>query len=101
MHVKTLDEALALQNQSRYGNGASIFTTNGGVARYAVDRMTAGMVGVNVGVPVPREPFAFGGWKDSMFGHGDITGMDGFHFWTKPKKVTTKWAMQSDATWMS
>ena len=82
VRVKTLDEALALQNKSRYGNGASIFTTNGGVARYAVERLTAGMVGVNVGVPVPREPFAFGGWKDTMFGHGDITGMDGFRFWT-------------------
>jgi malonate-semialdehyde dehydrogenase (acetylating) / methylmalonate-semialdehyde dehydrogenase len=101
VHTNTLDEALALQNKSRYGNGASIFTSNGGVARYAVERLTAGMVGVNVGVPVPREPFAFGGWKDSAFGHGDITGWDGFRFWTKTKKVTTRWAAQTDQTWMS
>ena len=101
VHTATLDEALAVQNQSRYGNGASIFTSNGGVARYAVERLQAGMIGVNVGVPVPREPFAFGGWKDSMFGHGDITGMDGFRFFTRPRKVTTRWSIQTDQTWMS
>jgi malonate-semialdehyde dehydrogenase (acetylating)/methylmalonate-semialdehyde dehydrogenase len=101
VHVSTLDEALALQNKSRYGNGAAIFTTNGGVARYAVERLQAGMVGVNIGVPVPREPFAFGGWKDSKFGHGDITGMDGFRFFTRPRKVTSRWSVQKDQTWMS
>jgi malonate-semialdehyde dehydrogenase (acetylating)/methylmalonate-semialdehyde dehydrogenase len=101
VHTATLDEALALQNRSRYGNGAAIFTTSGGVARYATERLEAGMIGVNVGVPVPREPFAFGGWKDSKFGHGDITGMDGFHFFTRPRKVTTRWSIQTDQTWMS
>jgi len=101
VRTATLDEALAVQNRSRYGNGASIFTSNGGVARYAVERLQAGMIGVNVGVPVPREPFAFGGWKDSMFGHGDITGMDGFRFFTRPRKVTTRWSIQTDQTWMS
>ncbi|HEY3452183.1 MAG TPA: CoA-acylating methylmalonate-semialdehyde dehydrogenase [Myxococcales bacterium] len=101
VHTATLDEAIALQNKSRYGNGAAIFTTNGGVAKYAVERLTAGMIGVNIGVPVPREPFAFGGWKDSKFGHGDVTGMDGFLFWVKPRKVTTRWSVSSDQTWMS
>jgi malonate-semialdehyde dehydrogenase (acetylating)/methylmalonate-semialdehyde dehydrogenase len=101
VHTATLDEALALQNRSRYGNGAAIFTTSGGVARYATERLEAGMIGVNVGVPVPREPFAFGGWKDSKFGHGDITGLDGFHFFTRPRKVTTRWSIQTDQTWMS
>jgi len=101
VHTATLDEALALQNRSRYGNGAAIFTTNGGVARYATERLEAGMIGINVGVPVPREPFAFGGWKDSKFGHGDITGMDGFAFFTHPRKVTSRWSVQSDQTWMS
>lgn len=101
VHTATLDEAIALQNKSRYGNGAAIFTTNGGTARYAVERLTAGMIGVNIGVPVPREPFAFGGWKDSKFGHGDVTGMDGVRFWTKPRKVTTRWSVQTDQTWMS
>jgi malonate-semialdehyde dehydrogenase (acetylating)/methylmalonate-semialdehyde dehydrogenase len=64
-------------------------------------RVDAGMCGVNVGVPVPREPFGFGGWNDSKFGHGNITGWDGFRFWTRPRKITTKWALQSDANWMS
>jgi malonate-semialdehyde dehydrogenase (acetylating)/methylmalonate-semialdehyde dehydrogenase len=101
IHVDTLDEAIALENQNPYGNAAAIFTTNGGVARYAIERFSAGMCGVNIGVPVPREPFAFGGWNDSKFGHGDITGQDGFRFWTRPRKVTARWEMASDATWMS
>ena len=99
--VATLDEAIAIENASPYGNAAAIFTTSGGVARYATERFQAGMCGVNIGVPVPREPFAFGGWNDSKIGHGDMTGFDGFRFWTRPRKVTTKWALQSDWTWMS
>jgi malonate-semialdehyde dehydrogenase (acetylating)/methylmalonate-semialdehyde dehydrogenase len=59
------------------------------------------MVGVNVGVPVPRDPFSFGGTRDSKFGHGDITGPGGVEFWSSLKKITTKWALQPDATWMS
>ena len=101
VRVDTLDEAIALENGNPYGNAAAIFTTNGGVARYAIERFSAGMCGVNIGVPVPREPFAFGGWNDSKFGHGDMTGYDGFRFWTKPRKVTSRWEMASDATWMS
>jgi malonate-semialdehyde dehydrogenase (acetylating)/methylmalonate-semialdehyde dehydrogenase len=101
VRTATLDEAIAVQRSSRYGNGAAIFTSNGGVARYVVERLTAGMVGVNIGVPVPREPFAFGGWKDSKFGVGDITGMDGFHFFTRSRKVTTRWSVAGDQTWMS
>jgi malonate-semialdehyde dehydrogenase (acetylating)/methylmalonate-semialdehyde dehydrogenase len=101
IHVDTLDEAIALENANPYGNAAAIFTTNGGVARYAIERFSAGMCGVNIGVPVPREPFAFGGWNDSKFGHGDITGYDGFRFWTRPRKVTKRWDMATDATWMS
>lgn len=101
VRVDTLDQAIAIENASVYGNGAAIFTTSGAVARYASERLQAGMIGINIGVPVPREPFAFGGWNDSKFGHGDITGWDGYRFWSKPKKVTSKWARQSDASWMS
>lgn len=101
IRCKTLDEAIAIENASGYGNAAAIFTTNGGVARYCSERFEAGMCGVNIGVPVPREPFAFGGWNDSKFGHGDITGMDGFRFWTRPRKLTSRWEISSDATWMS
>jgi malonate-semialdehyde dehydrogenase (acetylating)/methylmalonate-semialdehyde dehydrogenase len=101
IRAKTLDEAIAIENASPYGNAASIFTQSGGVARYVMERVSAGMCGVNVGVPVPREPFAFGGWNDSKFGHGDITGWDGFRFWTRPRKITSRWAQQKDMTWMS
>ena len=100
IRVDTLDEALRIENKSPYGNAAAIFTSNGHTARYAVERFQAGMCGVNIGVPVPREPFSFGGWNDSKFGHGDMTGEDGFRFWTRPRKVTTKWAKQADQTWM-
>lgn len=101
IRTDTLDEAIAIENNNDYGNAAAIFTTNGGVARYAMERVSAGMCGVNIGVPVPREPFAFGGWNDSKIGHGDMTGYDGFLFWTRPRKVTSRWAMATDATWMS
>jgi malonate-semialdehyde dehydrogenase (acetylating)/methylmalonate-semialdehyde dehydrogenase len=59
------------------------------------------MIGVNVGVPVPREPFSFGGTKDSKFGSGDITGWGGVELWSNRKKITTKWSTQSDKNWMS
>jgi malonate-semialdehyde dehydrogenase (acetylating)/methylmalonate-semialdehyde dehydrogenase len=54
-----------------------------------------------VGVPVPRDPFSFGGTRDSKLGHGDITGPGGVEFWSDLKKITTKWTLQTDATWMS
>ncbi|MEQ1500917.1 MAG: CoA-acylating methylmalonate-semialdehyde dehydrogenase [Myxococcota bacterium] len=101
VRVATLDEALAIENDNVYGNAACIYTTNGHVAREAIRRAEAGMCGVNVGVPVPREPFGFGGWNASKFGAGDLTGWDGFRFWTRPRKVTTKWALQKDTSWMS
>lgn len=101
IRTDTLDQAIAIENNNDYGNAAAIFTTSGAVARYAMERVSAGMCGVNIGVPVPREPFAFGGWNDSKVGHGDMTGYDGFLFWTRPRKVTSRWAMAKDATWMS
>jgi malonate-semialdehyde dehydrogenase (acetylating)/methylmalonate-semialdehyde dehydrogenase len=101
VRVKTLDEALELQRASNYGNAASVFTTNGAVARRVAERAGAGMVGVNIGVPVPREPFSFGGTKDSRFGSGDITGRGAVELWTHLKKITTKWQLQDDANWMS
>lgn len=101
VRVRTLDEALELERASKYGNATVVFTTNGAVARHVAERATSGMVGINVGVPVPREPFSFGGTKDSKFGCGDITGSGGVEFWSNRKKITTKWAMQSDKNWMS
>jgi malonate-semialdehyde dehydrogenase (acetylating) / methylmalonate-semialdehyde dehydrogenase len=101
VRVRTLDEALALEAGSPYGNATSVFTTSAAVARYVAERASTGMIGVNIGVPVPREPFSFGGTKLSRFGHGDITGRPAVEFWTDLKKVTTKWALQPDASWMS
>ena len=101
MRTDTVDEALAIENGNPYGNAASVFTQNGGMARYIVDRASAGMIGVNIGVPVPREPFSFGGWNESKFGVGDITGKSSIEFWTKLKKSTTKWNPEAGVNWMS
>ncbi len=101
MRTNTVDEALAIENASPYGNAASVFTQNGGVARYIIDHASAGMIGVNVGVPVPREPFSFGGWNESKFGVGDITGKSSVEFWTKLKKSTIKWNAEAGVNWMS
>jgi malonate-semialdehyde dehydrogenase (acetylating)/methylmalonate-semialdehyde dehydrogenase len=91
-----LQQALAIENASPYGNAASVFTESGGVARYVTEHASAGMVGVNVGVPVPREPFSFGGWNESKFGACDITGRGSIEFWTQSKKITTKWNRGAD-----
>ena len=101
IRVKTLDEALAIENGNPFGNAAAIYTNSGATARYFEQHASAGMIGVNIGVPVPREPFAFGGWNQSRFGIGDITGEDGMRFWTKTKKVTVKWSASDQANWMS
>ena len=101
VRAKDVDEALAVENASPYGNAASVFTESGGVARRVMERANAGMVGVNVGVPVPREPFSFGGWNDSKFGVGDITGRGSIELWTQAKKMTTKWNREAGVNWMS
>ncbi|MBK8169535.1 MAG: CoA-acylating methylmalonate-semialdehyde dehydrogenase [Sandaracinaceae bacterium] len=101
VRVKTLDEAIKIENSNPYGNASAVYTTSGDVARRVMNEVSAGMCGVNVGVPVPREPFGFGGWNDSKFGSGDLTGWDGFRFWTRARKITTKWSLQKDQTWMS
>lgn len=101
IRAKNVDEALAIENANPYGNAASVFTQDGGMARYIIDRASAGMIGVNIGVPVPREPFSFGGWNDSKFGVGDLTGKSSIHFWTKLRKTTTKWNAEAKTNWMS
>jgi malonate-semialdehyde dehydrogenase (acetylating)/methylmalonate-semialdehyde dehydrogenase len=101
MRVETVEEALAIENASPYGNAASVFTQSGGLARHVMEHASAGMIGVNIGVPVPREPFSFGGWNESKFGAGDITGRSSIEFFTKPKKTTIKWNPESGVNWMS
>ncbi len=101
MHTDTLDEAIEIENKNPYGNAAAVFTQSGGAARYVMEHASAGMIGVNIGVPVPREPFSFGGWNDSRFGANDITGKSSIEFWTKLKKTTTKWNPEAGVNWMS
>jgi len=96
-----LDEAIEIENSSNYGNAAAVFTQSGSLARQVMDRASAGMIGVNIGVPVPREPFSFGGWNESKFGVSDITGKSSIEFFTKLKKTTTKWNPESKTNWMS
>ena len=101
LRADTVDEALRIENSSPYGNAASVFTQSGGMARYVIERTSAGMIGVNIGVPVPREPFSFGGWNESKFGSGDITGKSSIEFLTRSKKTTIKWNPESKVNWMS
>ncbi len=101
MRAQDVDEALKIENANPYGNAASVFTQSGGIARYVSEHASAGMIGVNIGVPVPREPFSFGGWNESKFGAGDITGKSSIEFFTKPKKTTAKWNPEARKNWMS
>lgn len=101
MRVKNLDEAMEIENRNPYGNAASVFTQSGGIARQVMERASAGMIGVNIGVPVPREPFSFGGWNESKFGACDITGKSAIEFFTKLKKTTIKWNPEAKVNWMS
>lgn len=101
IRCKDISHAMTIQNTSEYGNACSVFTNSGGAADRVIREAKAGMVGVNVGVPVPREPFSFGGIAASKFGSGDITGEHSLDFWSDVKKVTTKWEKQNDNNWMS
>jgi malonate-semialdehyde dehydrogenase (acetylating)/methylmalonate-semialdehyde dehydrogenase len=86
-----LDAALALVNSSPYGNGAALFTRDGGAARRFQREARIGMIGINVPIPVPAAHFSFGGWKASLFGDTHIYGPDGIRFFTRSKVVTTRW----------
>lgn len=95
------DEALRIENANPYGNAACVYTSSGAHARYFTDRFEAGMLGVNIGVPVPREPFSFGGIRRSKFGDFDITADGGIELFTQRIKVTTKWNPPKEQDWMS
>lgn len=101
VRCKDITEAMKIENSVSYGNACSVFTSNGALAEKVIRMASTGMVGVNVGVPVPREPFSFGGINASKFGHGDITGVHSLDFWSNIKKVTVKWEKQNDNNWMS
>jgi malonate-semialdehyde dehydrogenase (acetylating)/methylmalonate-semialdehyde dehydrogenase len=89
--VETYDEAVELVNGNPYGNGVALFTRDGGVARQFQFDVKAGMVGVNVPIPVPVAYYSFGGWKNSLFGDLHIYGPEGIQFYTRGKVVTSRW----------
>jgi malonate-semialdehyde dehydrogenase (acetylating)/methylmalonate-semialdehyde dehydrogenase len=89
--VSTYDEALRLINENPFGNGTAIFTQNGGAARQFQFDVEAGMVGINVPIPVPVSYYSFGGWKSSLFGDLHMYGPEGVQFYTRSKVVTSRW----------
>ncbi len=88
---ESLDEAITMMNGLKFGNGATIFTSNGSAARQFVRQMQSGMIGVNVGVPAPMAQFSFSGWNDSFFGDLHVQGSEGILFYTRQKCVLSRW----------
>lgn len=101
VRVANVAEAVEIENANPYGNAVGVFTQSGGAAKQIAEKVSSGMIGVNIGVPVPREPFSFGGWNESKFGALDITGKSSIEFWTKLRKTTTKWNAEAGVNWMS
>jgi len=99
IRVSTLTEALEIERKSEYGNAAAVYTRDGGLAKKCAESFNASMIGINIGVPVPREPFSFGGRGQSRFGVGDITGEGGIAFWTQTKKITERWGLPEGEEW--
>jgi malonate-semialdehyde dehydrogenase (acetylating) / methylmalonate-semialdehyde dehydrogenase len=98
VRAKTYDEAVGLVNDNPYGNGVALFTRDGGVARQFQFDVTAGMVGINVPIPVPVAYYSFGGWKASLFGDSHAYGPDSIHFYTRGKVVTSRWPDPATST---
>jgi malonate-semialdehyde dehydrogenase (acetylating)/methylmalonate-semialdehyde dehydrogenase len=98
MRVDTYDEAVRLVNDNPYGNGTAIFTRDGGAARQFQFDVQAGMVGINVPIPVPVAYYSFGGWKASLFGDRHIYGPEGIAFYTRGKVITSRWPDPATST---
>ena len=88
---RSYDEAVGLVNDNPYGNGVALFTRDGGAARQFQFDVSAGMVGINVPIPVPVAYYSFGGWKASLFGDSHAYGPESIHFYTRGKVVTSRW----------
>jgi malonate-semialdehyde dehydrogenase (acetylating)/methylmalonate-semialdehyde dehydrogenase len=95
--VAGFEEGLKIMNASRFANGSVIYTQNGHFAREFARRTHGGMVGVNVGIPVPLGIFGFTGHKKSFFGDLHVMGRDGFAFYTETKNITSTWFPEDDA----
>ena len=91
VRVKSYDEGVALINSSDFGNGTAIFTNDGGAARRFQNEIEVGMIGINVPIPVPVAYYSFGGWKNSLFGDTKAHGVEGVHFFTRGKAITSRW----------
>jgi malonate-semialdehyde dehydrogenase (acetylating)/methylmalonate-semialdehyde dehydrogenase len=91
VRAASYEEAVQLVADNPYGNGVSLFTRDGGAARRFETEVEAGMVGINVPIPVPMAYYSFGGWKASLFGDHHIYGRDGVHFYTRTKAITSRW----------
>src|SRR3954454_12066943 len=91
VRVDSYDEGVRLINDNPYGNGTAIFTNDGRAARQFEYEVKVGMIGINVPVPVPMAYYSFGGWKNSLFGDTHAHGVEGFHFFTRGKVITSRW----------
>jgi len=91
VRTKNYEEALTLVNEHALGNGTSVYTSDGEIARHFTANSKIGMVGVNVPIPVPMAFHSFGGWKQSLFGDHSMHGVEGVHFYTKLKTITSRW----------
>ncbi len=91
VRVQSFDEGIALINSGAFGNGTAIFTNDGGAARKFQYEVQVGMVGINVPIPVPVAYYSFGGWKNSLFGDTKAHGVEGVHFFTRGKAITSRW----------
>ena len=91
IRAKTYEEALSLVNNHDFGNGTSVYTSDGEIARHFTTHCKIGMVGINVPIPVPMAFHSFGGWKQSLFGDHAMHGKEGINFYTKLKTITSRW----------
>lgn len=91
VRVKSFDDGVALINSSPFGNGTAIFTNDGGAARRFQNEIEVGMIGINVPIPVPVAYYSFGGFKNSLFGDTKAHGVEGVHFYTRGKAITSRW----------
>ena len=100
VRADSLDAAIQLQRSCTYAQSAAIFTSSGGAARYAADRLLAGVVGINIAASLPVPPLSHAGWGESAFGSGELVGPGAARFWTRSRKTLTRWAIPGGRGWV-